>query len=266
MRPHTSRATRQPRAALGYLAAGVAVSALSVWHFCAWRWKASPIETTSGDAEDALRRTPSTDNLSERRLRVLYLGFLLAAVAALGVDCSVAQCVADKCPALVHDLLEPCAAFGCWVGVLVVLAAIHQLDPPRRRLLWWPLACALLSGMAANGAKMLVARTRPYAFDFQGNVWTTFGRWLPAADMGQSLPSGHTATAVGLALALAAPIPTGGDSFCSWPFWSPASGSSAARIFERCSLRRGDRLSHGGLLLALGPLGLRGVLSGGRKA
>ena len=65
----------------------------------------------------------------------------------------------------------------------------------------------LLSGMAANGAKMLLARTRPYAFDFHGNVWTTFGQWLPASGMGQSFPSGHAATAAGLALALAALYP-----------------------------------------------------------
>ena len=91
----------------------------------------------------------------------------------------------------------------------VVLVAIYQLDPSRRRMLWWVLACVALSGLAANGAKMLLARTRPWAFDFQGDVWTTFGRWLPMSGVSQSFPSGHTATAAGLALALMVLYPRG---------------------------------------------------------
>ena len=98
---------------------------------------------------------------------------------------------------------------------------------------------------------MLVARTRPYAFDFQGNVWTTFGRWLPAADMGQSLPSGHTATAVGLALALAALSERAAILSAHGHFGRLPADRVRRAFFERCSLRRGDRLSHGGLLLRL---------------
>ncbi len=56
---------------------------------------------------------------------------------------------------------------------------------------------------------MLVARTRPLAFDFHHDVWATFGRWLPATSVAQSFPSGHTATAAGLALGLAAMYPKG---------------------------------------------------------
>ena len=81
-------------------------------------------------------------------------------------------------------------------------------------MLWWVLACVAFSGLAANGAKMLLARTRPWAFDFQGDVWTTFGtdgcRWAAPA---QSLPSGHTATAAGLALALMVLYPRGRGLF-----------------------------------------------------
>ena len=196
-------------AALGYLAAGVVVSVLSVLHSWASRRNGDASEATSRDAA-AGRPAPSTGTLSEPRLRLFYLLFLLAAAAALGVDCSVAQWrLVDKCPGLVHDFLASCAEFGQWEAMLVVLLAIHQLDPPRRRMLWWPLACAMLSGMAANGAKMFLARTRPYAFDFHGGVWTTFGQWLPAAADRQSFPSGHAATAMGLALALAAMYPRG---------------------------------------------------------
>ena len=182
---------------------------LSVLHSWAAGRDGGASEAASRDAE-AGRPAPSTNNLTEPRLRLLYLAFLLAAVAALSVDCSVAQWrLAEKCPGLVHDLLASCAEFGQWEVMFLVLLAIHQLDPPRRRMLWWPLACAMLSGMAANGAKMLLARTRPYALDFHGGVWATFGQWLPAAADRQSFPSGHAATAVGLALALAALYPRG---------------------------------------------------------
>ena len=95
-------------------------------------------------------------------MRLLYLGFLLAAAAALPVDCGLAQwCVAGNCPRFLHDPLDICAVFGHGMMASVVLVAIYQLDPPRRRMLWWVLACVAFSGLAANGGKMLLARTRP---------------------------------------------------------------------------------------------------------
>lgn len=183
----------------GFLAAGVVVSVLSVAHCCTWRLLGNK------DLPAGCRH-----GLTERRLRLLYLGFLLAAAAALGIDCSLAQwCVAQKCPRFLHDVLEPFAVFGEAAGAFVVLLAIHQLDPSRRRRLRWVLACVLISAMAANGAKMLLARTRPQTFDFHHGVRATFGRWLPVKDVRQSLPSGHVATAAGLALSLMALYPRG---------------------------------------------------------
>ncbi|MGA2033551.1 MAG: phosphatase PAP2 family protein [Thermoguttaceae bacterium] len=183
----------------GYLAAGVVVSVLSVAHCCARRLLGSKdLPAASGP------------DLTESRLRLLYLGFLLSAAAALSIDCSLSQwCVARKCPSFLHGVLEPFAAFGDAAGTFVVLFAIHRLDPSRRRRLWWVLACVLLSALAANGAKTLLARTRPQNFDFHYGVCTTFGRWLPVKNVSQSLPSGHTATAAGLALALMALYPRG---------------------------------------------------------
>ena len=144
-------------------------------------------------------RTHSPAILTEPRLRLLYLLLLAAAAAAMSVDCSLAKWfLAGDCPRFLHDFLEPWALFGHALGALLVLVAIHQLDPPRRRALVWVATCVVLSGLAANGAKLLLARARPMAFDFQGGVWTTFGRWLPLDANYQSLPSGHTAGAVGL--------------------------------------------------------------------
>jgi membrane-associated phospholipid phosphatase len=183
----------------GYFAAGVVVSLLSVVHAC--------LGKLLGENR---RATASAGFLSERRLRLAYLGFLIAAAAALGVDCPLARwCLAEKCPRLLHDLLDVCPVLGHGVGAFLIVVAIHQLDPRRRRALWWVVACVLLSGLAANGAKLLVARTRPRDFDFPGGVRATFAGWLPSTPQRQSFPSGHTATAAGLALALASLYPHG---------------------------------------------------------
>jgi membrane-associated phospholipid phosphatase len=140
----------------------------------------------------------------------LCLGFLLCAAAALSIDCSLAQwCVDQNCPRFLHRVLAPFATFGDAAGPFVALFTIYRFDPSRRRRLWWVLACVLVSALAANGAKMLLARTRPGNFDFHYGVCMTFGQWLPVKGVCQSLPSGHTATAAGLAIALMALYPNG---------------------------------------------------------
>ena len=68
------------------------------------------------------------------------------------------------------------------------------------------MACAYLPGLMANLIKLTVVRTRPHAFDFQNHAASSFGGWFPmasAGSAGQSFPSAHTATAVGLAVGLA---------------------------------------------------------------
>jgi membrane-associated phospholipid phosphatase len=212
--------------AAGFFAGGLMVGLLTVAHACAWRLVGKgglsrflgtvPIFGQRRVAPARKWDCPpwltgqSPFRLSERRLRLLYLGFLLAAAAALPLDCGLAQwCLAGNVPHLLRDPLKLCAVFGHGLMAAVVLLAMYQLDPSRRRALWWVLACVALSGLAANGAKLLVARTRPGGFDFQHGVWATFGHWLPATSVAQSFPSGHTATAAGLALALAALYPRG---------------------------------------------------------
>src|SRR5205085_3392147 len=74
------------------------------------------------------------------------------------------------------------------------------------------LAASVGAGIAADIVKMMVWRVRPYHFDFEGSVATTFRGVFPgttAGSAGQSLPSAHVATAVGLCLALSAMFPRG---------------------------------------------------------
>jgi membrane-associated phospholipid phosphatase len=207
----------------GYFAGGILVSVLSAAHSCLERFLGEKNAlTATGCHAHACVSMPTAsvgmapnsaaapDCVSESRLRLMFLGFLLAAAAALGLDCPLAQwCLAENCPRLLHDLLEVSSVLGTGMATLLIVVAIHQLDPRRRRALGWVVACVLLSGFAANGAKMLVARTRPRDIDFPADVRTTFAGWLPPTSVLQSFPSGHAATAAGLALALLPLYPSG---------------------------------------------------------
>ena len=142
-----------------------------------------------------------------------------AALPALAVDFPLSQwCLGDDFPGELRNLFQTCEPFGDGLGGLVIAVAIHQLDRARRWALPRVLTCSWGAGLAANGIKLLRERTRPRPFlrppkfDFQGDVWTTFGDWLPwtsAGYSGQSFPSAHAATAAGLAMALAWLYPNG---------------------------------------------------------
>lgn len=151
----------------------------------------------------------------------------LAAAAALAIDVPVAwkfrRWNDPKLSPTVRAYLGYFDAFEPFgqgmLGVPLVLIAIHQLDPGRRWAIPRLLACSLLAGAAADLLKMLVVRIRPNDFGFDGPVWATFGQWLPLLSVGsewlnvgsewQSFPSGHTATAVGLAAGLVWLYPNG---------------------------------------------------------
>jgi membrane-associated phospholipid phosphatase len=159
------------------------------------------------------------------------LGLLLAAIfligcalAAFSVDLSVAQWVRESHRVrLLHyprDLASICEIFGRAECVLLVAILMWRLDPPRRWAVPGVAATALFSGLAADGVKMLIARARPHSFDFLGGVWSSFGPWLPLGSLGsasQSFPSAHTATAVGLAIALMCIYPAARGLFCVLP-------------------------------------------------
>jgi len=136
---------------------------------------------------------------------------------SLAVDNSVAKWIADNgVPHFIRSILDMCEPFGDGLGAVLVVLAIHQLDTSHRWAIPRVLASAWLSGMVANTTKLIIERTRPRAVDWSedlvASIWSTFGDWLPltrAGSAGQSFPSGHTATAVGLAIALTWLYPRG---------------------------------------------------------
>jgi membrane-associated phospholipid phosphatase len=151
---------------------------------------------------------------------ILPTFLVVGAACALCVDCPLARwCLADRLPGDLAKLLSISEAFGHGAGVLLIVLAVHQLDPARRYALPRVLVAAFGSGLGANVIKMLIARTRPHQFDFEGSVATTFSDWAPLASAGsgaQSFPSAHTATAVGLAVALAWLYPRGRGLFAAF--------------------------------------------------
>ena len=138
---------------------------------------------------------------------------LLAAAISLCIDISVATYFKHgRYPKEMAELFENAEPFGHGIGVSLVIAAVVLLDPEKRSRMGWLIGGSLGAGMVANTLKLFVARSRPRAFELpNGNVWQTFIAWLPGKSTTsiQSIPSAHTATAVGFAIVLATWYPRG---------------------------------------------------------
>jgi membrane-associated phospholipid phosphatase len=158
---------------------------------------------------------PSVAFIASRR-GLLIPPLLLAVLAALAlaVDMPIARWAAGRAyPRAVRELMSLAEAFGHGVGVSVVLITVYTLDPARRKAIPRSILVVAAAGCGANLLKLLIARQRPGAADLlHADVWSTFADWLPLARNGsalQSFPSAHTATAVGLAMALSWFYPQG---------------------------------------------------------
>jgi membrane-associated phospholipid phosphatase len=155
---------------------------------------------------------------------LVVLGF-----AALSVDLPLARWALRKeCPEVLSQPAYLAETFADGIGVLMILAAIYVIDRRRPETLSRVVACALGAGLAANIFKLLISRTRPDRFLFDGGVWATFRDWLPGASagtLGQSFPSAHMATATGFAIGLAWLYPRG-----RWVFAAFALFAGAQRI------------------------------------
>jgi membrane-associated phospholipid phosphatase len=140
---------------------------------------------------------------------------ILLGCAALSIDVPLARWFgSQKLPSFLKKTSDLAEVFGHGTGVAAILLSVWVLAPQQRRRLPRIICCAYLSGLVADGMKLLVARGRPYKTDLSSvtNVWGTFRGWLPllsTGNAGQSFTSAHTATAVGLALGLAWLFPRG---------------------------------------------------------
>ena len=153
-------------------------------------------------------------------------GLAVTAAFAVAIDIPVARFVSDWVifreiyagPQIVRVIR------GIGFGVFLAAALILLLCPLKRQFVPRVLLCALWSGLLAQGLKLLVARIRPgkipAEFELSGSstwqgIWTGVGGEWNVEYATQSFPSGHTATAVGLAIGLAWLFPRGRSALFS---------------------------------------------------
>ncbi|MDE0736669.1 MAG: phosphatase PAP2 family protein [Pirellulaceae bacterium] len=167
--------------------------------------------------------TPGLASTALERTRWPYLGtlaFALLALPAFALDLPLARYLRDiQLPGDLRDLVRIAEVFAHGWGVLFIVTTVAVLAPQLRHRLPRVIACAAGSGLTALLLKWTIARQRPHTCDLQGSVWSTFhglSPWLSGERITQlsghqleSFPSGHTATAVGLAIGLSLLLPRG---------------------------------------------------------
>ncbi len=168
---------------------------------------------------------PAGSWLQRNGVYLLAVGLAVAAWSAFLVDLPLARFAATRSlPRELSKLFALSEVFSHGLGVLLIVVAVAVLDRTSWRKLPRLLATSFGTGILANLVKATVARSRPNAADLQAGVLDAFHGWLPIlwpADATpawnrslQSFPSGHTATAVGLALGLSWLYPRGRWLFC----------------------------------------------------
>jgi membrane-associated phospholipid phosphatase len=156
--------------------------------------------------------------LLAQRLAMLALACVGLAAAALAVDLLVAWPFVVKlgptwmaAREYLREFFHPAETLGHGWSACFVMLILLSIDAGQRRRWLRISALVFWAGMATFLVKACVARIRPhYYFDvdagaYYGGVWESFLGWWPLHAQGyavQSTPSGHTATAVAMAIGL----------------------------------------------------------------
>jgi membrane-associated phospholipid phosphatase len=154
--------------------------------------------------------------------RLWWQDVMLAMIVLLIVapcDIPIARlCYGNPPPHAIVKLLEIIASTaGGGLGVLLLLVAVVVFDRTKLSRLPLLVSSSLGAGLLAHIIKLCVFRARPCALDLSTATFNaTFHDLFPffsAGNVGQSFPSGHTATAFGLAMALGMTYPRRGWIF-----------------------------------------------------
>jgi len=143
-----------------------------------------------------------------------------AAVPALQqVDLPVSQWMRQHAmPGDLEKAVHLSEAFSHGSGVIAIFLILLQVDLKNRKRLWNLASYVLVVGILANAAKYFLPRLRPNSGIDILEVQST---WLPVlTGIGRksyelSFPSGHSATAVALAISLSFLYPRGRWSFAT---------------------------------------------------
>jgi membrane-associated phospholipid phosphatase len=154
--------------------------------------------------------TSQNSHATNSRLKLAGTSLALFAGAGCALSCDVALARWMKTvglPDFLADIVRLSEVFSHGMGVLLVVLAAVAFDARSWRIVPRLLGGAYLAGLLANATKLILFRIRPEYFDLQQSVWESFQGFsflnatLPFERMYQSFPSGHTATATGLAIA-----------------------------------------------------------------
>ena len=146
-------------------------------------------------------------------------------------------------PGDIARIVRLAEAFGYGGSVLLIVVAAAVLDPRGWRVVPRLAISAYGAGITADLLKLFIARSRPEHADLDGPLAGTFVQWLPILNHGrlteaglsyghklQSFPSGHAATAAGLAIGLATLYPRGRWLFVMLAALAAFSGFTAKPI------------------------------------
>jgi len=157
---------------------------------------------------------------------------LLAAMIALPWDLEISQWVRLKhIPGDLRRFIHLMEIFAHTLGCVMIMSTLMWVDQGNRRKLWSASLFVLTCGILANLAKYLIPRKRPNNYDLEPWSWlnptrnpdlpfaSSWDAWgTPFSDSWfnesiRSFPSGHTATAVAMAIGLTYVYPRGKHLF-----------------------------------------------------
>lgn len=166
--------------------------------------------------DDVGKPQPASHNSCEARLRGWATGLLIAGVIALATsaiiinwDQALSRSVrSGDVPGDVRKAIELSEAFAHGSGVTAILITLLLATRRPRASLWVVTLMTALCGLSANLLKAAFTRGRPYTHDsgpkgisdVTGWQFLGTGSFWDASQ--RSFPSGHTATAWGLAFGL----------------------------------------------------------------
>lgn len=159
-----------------------------------------------------------------RKCLALWLGAvgavaLLVSMPLMGWDQALSQLIrVGDVPGDIRKAIELSEAFAHGSGATAILLALLLASKPPRNDYWMAVAMTASSGTVANILKALFTRARPYTYDTVNTEsattsatdvtgWEFLGSGSFWDATQKSFPSGHTATAWGLAIGLSLMFP-----------------------------------------------------------
>jgi membrane-associated phospholipid phosphatase len=149
-------------------------------------------------------------------VRIIIIGLVIAGIGSLWIDIFVASRQMDGIPGDIRGVVRLSEIFAHGFGLIVIVLVLWTVTPRFRRMMPRLVACVVLPGLVVQSIKLLIARKRPKSFgtDMANSVGETWIGLSPNWEIGnrhaiQSFPSGHAATAFGLAIGLSWLFPRG---------------------------------------------------------